>query len=316
MLEKTLNTAWMIILIALATVTGCADMGDRIKDVSRDVTDFIGVSKLPDPIATSLDTMPRDAAAVVKAIEHQITGRGDEKIENIIFMQAARMQLAKANLPVKNPGLRRTAAHLYEYKAFPDNPIIRKISGRLLYAKPNGQRASMLYEAQFRPAANAIIIDYAAAEPYFSPSPEIEIFVVEAARLPADRRQFSDTYSELRDYVRMQAMPREKPSSADKVDRDYVMFVFSLDRISATAKLEVKLSDKAEGLNGNAEDAGYFNFDGWPVAYLPATFRMYENLIDPPLYLKAVFTPGRDSGLVRKPKLIGSYHLSGVKKPQ
>ena len=131
------------IFSAVMWLFGCAGMGDSVKEVTRDVTDWMGISELPHPIATSLETMPRDAAIVAAAVERQIAGRGNVKVENIIFMQAARTQLTVANLPGED--MAQTAVHLYEYMAFPENPVIKRSRGRILYEGPGGRRASLLF---------------------------------------------------------------------------------------------------------------------------------------------------------------------------
>jgi hypothetical protein len=305
---------WLVLLAVLSMLTGCAGMEEGVKDITRDVTDFFGKSTLPQPVATSLEAMPADAATVTLAIERQIIGRGNVKVENIIFMQAARTKLAVVNLPAEN--LERTAVHLYEYRAFPENPIIKKSRGRLLYEGPGGRSTSLLYEAQFRRGLNGIIIDYAEAKPYYPPSPGLELFVVEAARLPADILIEAESYSALIDYIRPLAEPpRDSASLYDEV-RDYDIFVFVQDKLSPDARMEVKKSATPDSLDGISERTRYRDFNGWPVAQVRARFRLYSDQVSPPLYIKAILTPGRESGLLRRPALIGQFHLAGISEPE
>lgn len=314
MLKEKSGVTCVLLLAVFILLGSCAEMGDSIKGVTRDVTDLIGISELPQPIATSLEAMPRDAAIVADAIERQIAGRGNVRVENIIFMQAARTQLAVVNLPGSN--FERSAVHLYEYKAFPDNPVIKKSTGRLLYEAPSGQSTSLLYEAQFRRGMNGIIIDYAAAKPYFPPSPELELFVVDAARMPADDRQYPKSYPELKNFIKPHAMPSKESSPQQDKVRNYLVFVFVNDKISPTARLEVKKSTKPVGLDGFTESTKFYHFNGWSVARIPAKIILYSEDSSPPLYIKVVFTPGRESGLIRRPKLIGQFHLSGSELPK
>jgi hypothetical protein len=313
MSKRVFGGQWFIPLVMLSLLAGCAGMGGDVRGLARDVTGWFGQSELPHPISTSLAAMPADAAAVAGAIERQIEGRGNVNVENIIFMQAARTGLAAVNLPGESLAL--TAAHLYEYRAFPENPIIKKSRGRLLYEGPGGRRASLLYEAQFRRGMNGIIIDYAEARPYYPPSPGLELFVVEAARLPADIDIAAESYSALIDFIRPLAEPPKNSSSLYDEVRDYAIFVFVRDKIVPDARIEVKKSANPDGLDGISERTRYHDFDGWPVAQVRARFRPYSDQVSPPLYIKVIFTPGRENGLLRRPALIGRFHLSGVSAP-
>ena len=304
------KTTYISIFSVFLLFISCAGMGDSVREVTRDVTDLMGISELPHPVATSLEAMPRDAATVAEAVERQIAGRGNIRVENIIFMQAARTQLAVVNLPGED--LERTAVHLYEYKAFPENPIIKRSRGRFLYKGPSGRNASLLYEAQFRRGLNGLIIDYAEAEPYYTPSPEIEMYVVEANRLPSDNHLYGKSYATMKNLIGPIAMPpKESNSQYDEV-QDYEIYVFMKDQLSPGARLEVLKSAKATGQEGISEHTQYFDFNGWPVARVPARIKLYSDKVSPPLYIKVIFTPGPQSGLMRRPKLIGQYHLSGV----
>ena len=314
MSKQLTGTHRAAILTALLLLISCAGMGDSVKEVTRDITDLMGTTELPHPVATSLEAMPRDAAIVAEAVERQIAGRGNVKVENIIFMQAARTQLAVVNLPGKD--MARTSVHLYEYKAFPENPVIKRSRGRILYEGPGGRSASLLYEAQFRRGLNGIIIDYAEAKPYYNPSPEIDLFVVEASRLPEDIRPYSKSYPAMINFIRPVAMPpKESTSLYDDVE-DYQIFVFLKDQLSPGARLEVRKSAKATGLEGISERTQYFNFNGWSAARVSARFQLYSNNVSPPLYIKVILTPGPESGLMRRPKLIGLFHLTGVGLPK
>jgi hypothetical protein len=162
---------------------------------------------------------------------------------------------------------------------------------------------------------NGIIIDYAEARPYYPPSPGLELFVVEAARLPADIDIAAESYFALIDFVRPLAEPPKNSSSLYDEVREYDIFVFVRDKIAPDARIEVKKSAKPDGLDGISERTRYHDFDGWPVARVRARFSLYSDQARPALYIKVIFTPGRENGLLRRPVLIGRFHLSGVSAP-
>lgn len=302
-----------LVLICAAAIfqAGCSEVSNRVKDVTKGVTQMIGGSDLPDPISTSLEMMPRDAAQVALAVERQIAARGNAKIKNVLFAEIARTQLAQATLP--GDGLVRKAVHLYEYSAFPDNPIIKKTSGLLIYEGAYGRRASIRYEAQYRPGATGMIIDHAAAAPYFSDSPETVLFVVDRATLPHAETGYPNSYPKLIEFVGRRAIQSNASISTATLKRDYVIFVFFRDRLSPSAKLMVKIANDATGTNGYSETAQYINFNGWSVAALPGRFAVPGSPATPPLYVKVIHTPGKEAGLLRRPKLVGLYHISGAK---
>jgi hypothetical protein len=305
---------FFLLAAAIICYIGCAEVGDRVKDVTEEVSRMIGGSDLPTPIATSLEMMPKDAALVAVAVERQIAERGNASIQGMLFMGAARSQLAKASPPVD--GLTRKAVHLYEYRAFPENPIIKKTSGRLIYEGLSGRRTSIRYEAQFRPGGDGLIVDYAAAEQYFSNNPEPILFIVDAAILPRQGNRYPNSYSALMEFVGRRAIPGNASLSTTTLERDYVVFVFFRDRVSPSAKISVRIANRASGLSGFENATQYLNYHGWIVAALPGRFAVPGSPATPALYIKAIHTPGKEAGLLRSPKLVGLFHISGTKRPE
>ena len=54
------------------------------------------------------------------------------------------------------------------------------------------------------------------------------------------------------------------------------------------------------------------DFNGWRVALLPGRFVLFNDSEDAPLFVKAVFTPGKEaSPLSRSPRVIGLFCLDG-----
>jgi hypothetical protein len=307
--RKNAAFRWAGVFAALMIAQGCSEVGHHVKHFTREVTDLIGVSGLPAPIATSLASMPPDAARIAVAIERQIAGQGTAKTTGVIFMAPALDQLSRARLP--GAGFARTGAHLFEDEPFGPNTIVRKTSGRLFYRDGYGRRTSLGYEAQYRPGGDELIIDQASAAPFFAPTPETALFVVEADRLPANGRGYPNRYGQLMTFIAERALPPAKSAGVSSQSRDYAIFVFCLDKNSPTATLAVKISPTASGTSGYEKATRYYDFGGWTVAYLPGRFVLYENPFTAPLYVKTIFTPGKEAGLLRRPKAVGLYHISG-----
>ena len=91
--------------------------------------------------------------------------------------------------------------------------------------------------------------------------------------------------------------------------------VVLLDQISPSSKLEVKISDDPDSIYGYKESTKYIDMNGWRVALLAGRLILFDNGDEPDLFVKAVFTPGKEAGFIRTPKLVGLYCLNDPKGP-
>ena len=268
--------------------------------------------KAPEPIATSLEQMPNDASMMARAIQERMTMTGQEQVQNVRFTGETGATLSQTWSFMK--GFVHTDAQLYEYQAAADTPSAKTASGRLDFEGPLGRRASALYHTSYRLSGINLVVEEARVEPIYSNFPEPMMFVIHAEELPKETGAYPGTYTGLLHFASEHAVNPSKPESISLEKEEYVIFVFLLDRISPSSKLEIKVSDEKNGIRGYTKSTKYIDFNGWRVALLYGRFIMFDNRGTQPLYVKAVFIPGREvAALSRSPKLVGLFYLDGTR---
>ena len=288
-------------------VGGCADMAGQLDKFGKKLS-TIGRAKPSEPIATSLEQMPDDAATVTVAIRNRIMVPPRGAHPNATFAGGVGENIQP--LWFAADGFVPAGVQLFVHQAKADDPSVRTAVGRLDFKGPFGRRASVRYEAHYRTAGGGVTIDEAEVTPIFSELPEPMLFVVPAEAIQA---VLPDTYGELLGYVGERAVPFAQMKSAAPGKKEYVIFVFLLDQSSPSAKLEVKISDDPENIYGYKESTKYIDFNGWRVALLAGRFILFDNGEKPDLFVKAVFTPGKEAGFIRMPKVVGLYGLNEPK---
>ena len=305
-------TTFRFLGFAIATLIlfSCADVGGKLKQYTHEVTRMMDSSDLPEPVATSLDQMPDDAATVARAIQQEISGTAQGQAQKVKF--AGNLGTRLAQPWSKEACFIPTGAQLYLHQANADDPTINTTNGRLDFEGPVGRRASVRYDALSRTAENGILIKEARVTQIYSTSPEPLMFVVPAQALPTDASGYPNTYAGLLQFVGERAVQPGKTGSVSNQQKDYVIFVFFLDLVSDSANLYVKISNEPSGINGYGKSTQYVNFGGWHVGLLAGQFSLFGDKAIHPLYVKAVFTPGEEVGfLLRTPKLVGLFSLNG-----
>ena len=265
---------------------------------------------LPKPIATSTDQMPEDAAAVVTAIQQQMTQSGEAHVSNVRFQGETGTNLARTWSFLK--GFTPKSNLLYIHQVNGGDSKGRTIFNQLNLEGPLGRRASVFYRTDYRASSDEQIIDMVRAAPIYAESPEPIMFVVPAKALPEDLDAYPEDYLSLLQLVGEHAVDSSKSGLASSEMRDYVIFVFLLDPISPSSLFEVKISDEESGMRGYKESTRYIDFNGWRVALLSGRFRAFDTEGTNPLYVKAVFTPGKEVSLLKRSQnLVGLFFLDG-----
>ena len=298
-----------VLAVTVLFAWGCADLAGRLDQFGKKLT-TMGRVKLPEPIATSLDQMPEDAAMVAVAIQKRVTGAGQEQVQKVRFIGDAGAELTQPWSTKE--GFVYTGAQLYLHQPTADDPSEKTTSGRLDFEGPLRRRASVRYDARYRSSEQGLIIEEARVEPIYSYFPEPMLFVVPAQALSTP---YPDRYGELFQYVGERAVNYAQPESVVLEKEEYVICAFFLDQISPGSKLEVKISDESADIYGYKDSTKYIDFNGWRVALLPGHFTLFDNGDKPDLFVKAIFTPGKEVGFIRTPKLVGLYCLNEPKGP-
>jgi hypothetical protein len=284
---------------------GCAGMQEQLKSFKQKMSQM-GQINLPDPIAVSLDQMPEDAAVVTTAIHNKMTMKEQYKSDHVRFekdMDAGSFLIGKE--------LKFSGTELYIYQIEKRNPSDKTIAGKIDFEGPLGRRASALFLSRFRSDKNNIVIKETRVEPLYSTKPEPVMFIVPAASLPKSAKLFPDTYMELFKFAGQKAI---SPSS-EKADEytAYTVFVFLQDRVSPSGQLQAKVSTDKTSVYGYEDASRYLDFNGWRVGILTGQFCLSGQDQAEPLFIKAVFIPGKEVGRIRSPRLIGTYAIHEAK---
>jgi hypothetical protein len=91
---------------------------------------------------------------------------------------------------------------------------------------------------------------------------------------------------------------------------DYVMVVFFLNRMSPSAKASLAISSTPDGTEGYAENSRYVDYNGWRVGLMAGCLALNDTAAESSLYLKAIYTPGKEAGLFTSAKPVGVYALA------
>ncbi len=304
MFSSLLKYRYVMPAVMIFLIFGCAGIQKQFKKFQQKM-DRMGQINLPDPIAGSLDKMPKDAAMVTIAIHNKIVMADRYKPENVRFeknIDAGSFLIGKE--------LKFSGAELYIYQTKKSNPSDKTIAGKINFEGPLGRRTSALFLSRFRYAKNEIVIKEARVEPLYSTKPEPAMFIVPATSLPESANLFPDSYMKLFKLVGKKAISpssKEVIPEANEENVEYAVFVFLLDRISPSAKLQVNVSADKTSVSGYKQATRYLDFNGWRVGILTGQFSLSGQA--EPLYIKAVFVPGKEVGKIRPSRLIGRYAI-------
>lgn len=257
----------------------------------------------PKIIAASLSDMPEDAAQVVTAAGAIMTGLRTPS--PVRFAEPAASALARAG--VTEPGFRVRSAALFQYDNTADGSG-RQITARIGFQDGLGRRSTCNLMAEYQVSGNNIEVSAASADPVFDTVPETICFVLPAKHLPLSKENRPKTFHKLYQFAAERAILPEDAGNAD-TEKDWAMMVFFMDRISPSAKMKLGISVTSSGLGGYTKDSRYLDYNGWRVGVAAGRFLLMDPGAEEDLYLKAIYTPGKEAGFFKTPKLVGLYSL-------
>ncbi|HPA15957.1 MAG TPA: hypothetical protein PKV75_11910 [Desulfobacterales bacterium] len=311
MTQQLLRLLTAVILPAALCFAGCAGMNNTFDGIKKNIADL---RREKPPIATSLKQMPEDARAITCAIYKNITMvHHDGDLMPVNFTGTAMSQFSSDQKVLQNFTL--TGAHLYEHEP-------SHIKGALFLEDAVGRRSSLSYDATYQRTGENIIIDTIELTPIYSPDPEPVLLVVPADRIPSNPADLPSSHTGMLQFAAVRAVNPTQPEDGFYGIREYVVMAFFLDRISPTAKFDLKVSKESVTYEGYNKATRYMDFDGWRLALLSGKFRLFADpahSVTTPggdegetrLYFKAIYTPGKESGLIRISRMVGVFCAGG-----
>ncbi len=245
--------------------------------------------------------MPRDAQAVVAGIVDRSLG-GPKPVASVRFAQTT----GPAPAATTYGGFTWRSSSLFRYGEVSGNASGRSIAGVFELDDPLGRKAAVLFDTAYTLAGNVLDVTALNTASLFVEKPRSAMFVLPADTLTGTQGPVPEGHAALYQFAQQHAVSWARPDEVIAGERDYAIVVFLLDRVSPSAKFEVKLSDKPSSPDGFAGASRYLNDGDWRLGVVAGKFAL-ETV---KLFVKAVVTPGTEQGaLSRQPEVTGLYAL-------
>ena len=193
---------------------------------------------LPERVFDSFNAMRGDAQAVVSAIVDRLQG-GAKPVAAVRFAST----VGPAPAGDTYAGFTWRAASLFRYDVG-DTDATRLVSGLLEFDDALGRRAAVLFEGDYALAGNALEVSGVTVASHFLEKARSAMFVLPADELTGASGPVPEGHAALFQFAQQHAVSWDRPDDVVAGERDYAIVVFLLDRVSPSAKFEVKLSDK------------------------------------------------------------------------
>lgn len=278
------------------------------------------VAKDPPEKLISIDTdnAPPDLVMVISAIVLEMRGQTQPRgyWPEIVFSDGITKKLLEPQF--RYAGFKLFQTIVDEYLPPEVNNGLTRLTGHLHFFDAAKRRTIVALETEYEFTANKIIIKKAEIRPIFPLRPELNLFIVPAAKVTkSDFDMFSNNALTL-GFLLNNCVSAGKPDQVPKGIRDYYIFAYYLDRLSPDDQTELRLSRTSSGMEGEKltflepdgiAQTGYnevhFDHSGWRVDIA----RCRISLTGEKLYLKAIFQTGTKQS--KKPEL-GEPYLAGV----
>jgi hypothetical protein len=282
-----------ILLIVLGMMIGCSTARQMING---------GASQTM--VAESLEAMPPDAAMVTRALGNRLGGYTVPA--NVRLNSSANKSLGGSN--VVEPGFKLQSACLGEYVNTGSGADARSIAGRMELQDGLNRRAAVAFEAAYDMQGAQAIVNTVRIHPLFDAKPETVCFVVPAKAVTLNKENHPKSFTAFYQYMGERALDPETVDSGER--NDYVMAMFFMNRMSPSAKATLAVSDMPSGIQGYTKDSRYVDYNGWRVGLVSGSLALKNPKTESSVYLKAVYTPGKEAGFFRMAKLVGVYTLA------
>lgn len=282
-----------ILLIVLGMMMGCSTARQMING---------GASQAM--VAESLEAMPPDAAMVTRALGNRLGGYPVPA--NVRLNSTASKSLGASN--VVEPGFKLQSACLGQYVNTGSATAARSAEGRMAFIDGLGRRTAVAFETGYTMQGDKAVVESVRLRPLYDTVPEAVCFVVPAKKAALNKDNMPKSFPAFYQYMGERAID-PKTVVPGKQD-DYVMAVFFLNRMSPSAKASLAISSTPDGTEGYAENSRYVDYNGWRVGLMAGCLALNNPAAESSIYLKAIYTPGKEAGLFKSAKPVGVYALA------
>ncbi|MCP5373147.1 MAG: hypothetical protein H6907_15580 [Hyphomicrobiales bacterium] len=228
------------------------------------------------------EAVPMDPFFVAQAVAWALRGQRDAGATNPATFAAG-------GRPPPDPGMRAGHMRLDRIALDPVQRVLgeagsRVLSGVISQRSALGFRADSSFITRYHAAGARLVIEQTAAEPLYTPLPQVEFSFVAAADLRPDLLRPPYEPHSLKAYLLNHAADLDRP---DRTPRAYVAVVLGMDRLAPGDRLSLRVSDTADGTGGRSDGMVRLDRQGWQAAALPLAFALQA---PPRLFFKAVLT--------------------------
>ena len=292
-------------LTGLSALTGAAP-ASRQPGTPSTAAILTNQVKKPDDNFVGLPGVPEDAYRVVMAMTLRLKGFSGKEIARTAGVKEAARLAPPPGLDVTMFGSQRVRFSRYE--PLDGEPEGRRIAGILDMQDTAGRRLSANFEASYRAADGALVLERTSWR--FEPSafPELDFFVIPARHLAEALENGDVTYRNLRRTLAKHAVDLEKPRTWPQGRQRYLIVVMVKDRVAPEAKLVMGVSRERGGPLRETGNVRLYRFNGWPVAVMPGRFA----IDGPRFWVKVELTKESlvSEKKARKSRLIGLYAMA------
>jgi len=255
-------------------------------------------------VAESLETMQSDAALVTRAIGNRLGGFALPA--GVRLSGTAQQTLVSSS--VIEPGFKVQSAWLRQYVKTRSATAPRSAEGRIEFIDGLNRRTAVAFETSYTMQGDQAVVASVRLRPLFDTAPETVCFVVPAKAAALNKDNMPKTFPSFYQYMGERGLDPQavEPGKPD----DYVMAVFFLNRMSPSAKANLAISSTPDGTEGYAENSRYVDYNGWRVGLMAGCLALNNPAAESSLYLKAIYTPGKEAGLFSSAKPVGVYALA------
>lgn len=256
---------------------------------------------LPEPVVRTKAEIPPDAAAVASAIIERLRGR--ESAGAVQFANGAGSGLAENSF--RYAGFEWREGALFAYKQGAAGATSRSVSGRLDLEDDLGRKTSVLFSADYVLEGEALVIARAQAAPLFPETAVSEMYLLDAAVLSGEG--LPEDHAGLLRLARENAITWDNPERVLAGERDYVIMVVLMERVSPSAITSIRISDSKSGAAGYEGGTQYLNDSDFRIGMVTGRFA----LDTAKLFVKVAYSAGAETSLMKRTEtLAGLYSLA------
>ncbi len=201
------------------------------------------------------------------------------------------------------------AVGIHQYEVSGADGSERFLAGTLLFSDLIGRRTDIGFSVGYTLARDRITVNLADVVPVYRRLPGVIVAFVPGTLVSDFLIKKITSSTELLSFALENAVPLGRPSEFPKGRKDYYVFAFFLDRLAPGDRVDLRLSERVQGLSGKSRGVHVVNDRGWRVAMVQARFTLGG---EEAIFVKAIHLPAGGS----EPRLAGVFSTGLSPQPE